>query len=135
MTINFDIESKLIERFIIKSKRDRYLAFIKSDKSRNKFVKELAHFSDLRHDLFEEVKGDKRQIIKDRVKKIGKLNDCYIISESSELDQKRLDIDKALNEVIGYGMGTLLVFGDTEIVYYEAEGPNDSWISKQINHR
>lgn len=45
---NLDIESKVIERFVIKSKRERYLAFIKNDKSRNKFVKELAHFSDIR---------------------------------------------------------------------------------------
>jgi hypothetical protein len=57
---------------------------------------------------------------------------CYLISEISELDKRRLDIDTALNEIIGYGMGTLIVFGDAEIVFYEGEGPSDRWISKSI---
>ena len=130
MTGNIDIETKVIERFIVKTKRDRYLTFIGADKTRKKLTNELAHFRDLRKELFDEVKGNERQIIKDRIKGLGKLNDCYLISESSDLDQKRLDIDTALSEVIGYGMGTIIVFGDAEIIYYEAEGPSDRWISK-----
>lgn len=86
MTTKLGIEIKVIERFIIKTKRDRYLTFIKSDKTRDKFTKELAHFSDLKKDLFEEVKGNERQIIKEKIKCLGKFNDCYLISESSELD-------------------------------------------------
>ncbi len=132
MTSYIDLETKVIERFILKSKRDRYLTFIKSKKNRDKFTKALAHFRDLRPELFEEVKGDERKYIKERIKSIGKLNDCYLISESPELDQKRLDIDTALSETIGYGMGTIIVFGDAEIIYYEAEGPSDRWISKLL---
>jgi hypothetical protein len=52
-----------------------------------------------------------------------------LISENSELDRKRFDIDTALSITIGYGMETLIVFGDAEIVFYEAEGQNDRWIS------
>jgi hypothetical protein len=125
--MEIDIETKVIERFVVKTKRDRYLTFIKSAKNRDKFIKELAHFHDLRSDLFEEVRNDKRSLIKDRIKGI---KDCYLISENSLLDKKRLDIDTALNETIGGGMGTLIIFGDAEIIFYEGEGPNDRWISK-----
>ena len=128
--MNIDIETKIIERFVNKGKKDRYLTFIKSDKSRIKFIKELAHFHDLRQDLFEEVKGDVYHTIINRVNSLNRRTDCYLISESSALDQKRLDINTALKEIIGNGMGTLIVFGDAEMVYYEGEGPSDRYISK-----
>ncbi len=128
--MNLDLEAKIIECFINKAKKDRYLTFIKSDKSRVKFTKELAHFHDFRFDLFEEVKGDVYQIILSRVNHLKRITDCYLISESSILDQKRFDINTALRETIGNGMGTLIVFGDAEIVYYEGEGPSDRYISK-----
>jgi hypothetical protein len=128
--MNLDIETRIVERFINKAKKDRYLTFIKSSKSRVKFTKELAHFHDFRDDLFEEVKGDVYQTIISRVNNLKRITDCYLISESSSLDQKRLDINTALRETIGNGMGTLIVFGDAEIVYYEGEGPSDRYISK-----
>ena len=128
--MNLELEAKIIERFINKAKKDRYLTFIRSDKSRVKFTNELAHFHDFRDDLFEEVKGDVYQTIISRVNNLKRITDCYLISESSILDQKRLDINTALRETIGNGMGTLIVFGDAEIVYYEGEGPSDRLISK-----
>lgn len=129
-----DIEKKVIERFIVKSKRERYLTFIESDKTRGKFISELAHFRDLRQERFDKVSGDEKKVIKDRIKVLGNIKDCYLISENSELDKKRLDIDAALSMTIGYGMGTLIVFGDAQIVFYETEGLSDRWISKQITN-
>ena len=130
LPMNLELEVKIIERFIKKAKKDRYLTFIKSGKSRIKFIKELAHFHDLRDDLFEEVIGDVYKTIISRVNNLNRITDCYLISESSALDQKRFDINTALRETIGSGMGTLIVFGDAEIVYYEGEGPSDRLISK-----
>lgn len=129
-----DIEKKVIERFVVKTKRDRYLSFVESDKTRHKFISELAHFCDLRQERFDEISKDEEKVIKDRIKDLGKIKDCYLISENSNLDRKRLDIDTALNLTIGQGMGTLIVFGDAEIVFYEGEGPSDRWISKQIKN-
>ena len=130
--MSIDIEKKVIERFVVKSKRDRYLTFVESDKTRHKFISELAHFRDLRQERFDEISGDEKKVIKDRIKGLGTIKDCYLISENSELDRKRLDIDTALNKTIGYGMGTLIVFGDAEIVFYEAEGSSDRWLSKHV---
>jgi hypothetical protein len=132
--MSLDIETKVIERFIVKTKQDRYLTFIKSDKTRDKFISELAHFRNFRQERFDEIKSDESKIIKDRIKSLGNVKDCYLISENSALDKKRLDIDTALNKTIGYSMGTLIVFGDAEIVYYEAEGPSGRWISKLIRN-
>ena len=58
-----------------------------------------------------------------------KFEDCYVISENKNIDGKRLYVDEAINQVVGYGIGTLLVFGWGDIVYYEGEDANDRWIS------
>ena len=135
MTNNIDIESKVIERFVVKTKRDRYLTFIKSEKTRPKFINDLSHINFLREDLFDKVEGNEHGFIKQRIKLLGNLKDCYVISENQRIDKKRLDIDTALKETIGADQGTLLVFGDAEILYSEAEGFNNRWISKQTQFK
>jgi hypothetical protein len=129
MNPDLHIESKVIENFIIKSKRERYLNFIKKSKTRKKFTDELAHFSN-QLELFEEIKNNERSVIDAQLKRLGLKGECYVISENNELDGKRMAIDKALSEAIGMGMGTLIVFGDAELVFYEGEGPSDRWIKE-----
>ena len=131
--MNLELETKVIERFVVKAKRKRYLGFIQTERTRGGFTGELAHFNDLRPELFEEVKGRlqvQQQTVKGRIKALGNLTDCYVISESSEFDQRRLDIDTALSEAVGHGMGAILVFGDAAVIYYEGEGPKERWLSK-----
>lgn len=131
MTIsNLDIEAKVIERFVIKAKRERYLTFIKNDNTRKKFINDLHHMNFLQADLFEKIEGNEFDVIKEKIKNIGVLKDCYLISENSRLDKKRLDVDTALRQTIGSDCGTIIVFGDAEMVYAEAEGFNNRSISR-----
>jgi hypothetical protein len=130
--MNLELEKLVIEKFIVKTKCDRYLTFIQSEKNRKKFTFQLAHFRDLRLDLFDEIIGNEWEIIEDRIQSIRNIKDCYIISENSEIDQKIMDIETALNETIAKGMGTLIVFGNAEVVFYEGESPNNRWISNLI---
>lgn len=132
---NLDIETKVVERFVIKTKRDRYLTFIKNDKTREKFISDLHHMNFLQTDLFDKVDGNEYDVIKARIKSLGNLSDCYLISDSSRLDKKILDIDTALRETIGSDSGTIIVFGDAEIIYSEAEGLNNRWISKSTKFK
>ena len=125
-----DIEEKVINRFIVKGKRERFLSFIKRESTRQKFIKDLSHINFLENDLFDEVGANEHEIIKNRIAKIGDLKNCYIISENTRIDTKRLDIELAMAETIGADMGTILVFGDADIVYVEAEGFKNRWISK-----
>lgn len=41
-----------------------------------------------------------------------------------------MKINNALTETIGMGMGTLIVFGNADLVFYEGEGPSDRWIKE-----
>jgi len=83
----------------------------------------------LQTELFDKVDRNEYDVIKTRIKSLGFLNDCYLISDSSRVDKKRLNIDTALRETIGSDSGTIIVFGDAEIIYAEAEGFNNRWIS------
>lgn len=131
MPTDIDIETKVIKRFIDDKKQDRYLTFIQKDKTRNKFTRELAHFSSQLKD-FEEIKGSEWKVLEDTIASFGNLTDCYVISENSKIDGRRMNIDDAITKTVGNGMGTLIVFGDANQVYYEGEGPSDRWISKKI---
>ena len=55
---------------------------------------------------------------------------CYIISENSSIDTQTLTIDEALRLTVGHGMGTILVFGNAEMVFYECETMNVRYISR-----
>ena len=126
-----DLEIKVITKFLNSAKRDRYVNFVQNGKNRPKFLKDLSKSDFLNQNLFESVDGNESEIIKNRIKSIGNINDCYVISENKNIDQKRMSIDNALIETIGADQGTLLVFGNAEIVYSEAEGFNNRWISKK----
>jgi hypothetical protein len=57
MTGNIDLESKVIQRFVVTAKQERYLQFIASPKTRQKFVDELAHSKALNLNMFAKVDG------------------------------------------------------------------------------
>ena len=129
MQTDRDLEAKIIQLFVRKDKRERYLVFINKTKTRDKFISELAHFRDLDFDNFEKISGDERQFIKTRISTLANISDCYAISENRKIDGQRIDIKTALDETIGSGMGTILVFGDGDTVYFEGEEMNERWLS------
>lgn len=129
MNPEINIETKVIENYIVKNKRNRYLNFIKKPKTRKKFTDELAHFSS-QLDNFEKIETSEWDVINEKLKRIKSTQDCYVISENYETDGKRMKIDNALTETIGMGMGTLIVFGNADLVFYEGEGPSERWIKE-----
>jgi len=133
MTQNADIEIKVIKKFVDKAKQDRYIEFVSSPKNRHKFISDLSHFNFFRWDLFEPVEGIEEQIILEALQKNGVADKtCYVISENSDIDTKTLDSKQAISETVGYGMGTILVFGDADMIYFESETMNTRYISKKV---
>lgn len=123
-----ELEILTVNRYFHQSKAKRYADFIISDKNRPKFISALAHLKDLQHSKFKKIeKGEKEHVLKmvaDR-----KLSKCYVISENKRIDRQFMEAESALTEIIGHGMGTILVFGDAEMIYYEGEEMGDRWVS------
>ena len=132
MENNIALEWKVIEKFIQKDKRDRYKQFVAKEKTRPKFIRDLAHFKYLEIEKFDRIEGGGEELrILERLKK-SKIDTstCYIISQNSRLDTKTLETIAALKDTIGLGMGTIFVFGDADIIYFEGEEAFDRLISK-----
>jgi len=125
------LEIAVINKFVSKNKRERYVDFTQKEKTRRKFLDDLSHGQMFDDTLFQKIEGNEEGEIKKVVKKLG-VKDCYIISENESIDGKRLPIDEALNNAISpwSDTGTILVFGDAQVIYREHEGPKNKWISK-----
>jgi len=125
-----DIEQTLIKKFVIKDRQERYLTFLAKDKTRNKFIDELYHFNDFNWKLFREIPGSENegQTVAFKVQSNKSISTCYVISTDQEYDRKLLSVDEAIENVIGIE-GTILIFGDADIIYYEGEPPKNRYIS------
>jgi hypothetical protein len=131
MTQNLSLEIEVIKKFVDKTKQDRYIQFISTAKNRHKFINQLSHFNFLKWEKFDKVENNEEQTILATLQKNKVVNKrCYIISENKNIDTRTLDVQEAISETVGYGMGTILVFGNADIIYYESEEMNTRYISK-----
>ena len=123
-------EEILIKKFVEKEKQDRYLTFLSKDKTRNKFTEILYHFNDFNWKLFREIAGseNERETINLKVNSAKNISTCSVISADPDLDGKVLSVDAAIKKAVGIE-GTILIFGDADIVYYEGEAPKRRYIS------
>jgi len=62
------------------------------------------------------------------LKKKGAPERCYVISESSDFDGKEMLLIDAIEEVLGYGMGSIISCVAGKLVYYEGEMPSHRYI-------
>ena len=131
MAQNADLESTVIQRFIVKSKQDRYLQFVNSPKNRKKLIANLAHFRDLEEDAFDLVTGIEEDVVRQALTQQGiSASTCHVISENARIDTLTLSLSEAMRETIGQQMGTFLVFGNADALYYESETMKIRYISK-----
>ncbi len=116
-------EQKLIEVFIIKKKRNRYLQFLNSSKNRRKFIKELAHFKDfdIRYVASLPENQQNEDGIENNLIALGANKKCQLISEDNTIDTTQMELKSAIHEVLGKGMGTIISCIPGKLAYYEGE--------------
>ena len=123
-------DEKLLARFFIPTKRERYEEMISHPKKRRKFLQELAHFKSL--DPRYIVPLDPKKLFPDQIAEIlirkGAPHSVWISSENSDLDGREMPILDALKEVVGSQMGTILTCIPGKLAYFEGEEMGDRWI-------
>jgi hypothetical protein len=131
MPQNLELERQVITRFFEKSKRDRYLHFVTSPKNRKKLLADLHSGQVFRGNTLERVTGIEEQVIQQALSQQGiTSHTCYVISENVALDTQTFLLPEALRQVVGWGAGTILVFGEAEVIFVELDGLRNRYISK-----
>jgi hypothetical protein len=125
-----DEEEALIRNFVIRSKQDRFLEMLANPKRRAKATAQLAHFAwlDPRWIVPIENRMQHSSLINQILRSRGAGETCYILSENTSLDGTHGPLLTTLQEIIGYGMGTLLSCIPGQLGYFEGEGPSDRCI-------
>lgn len=131
MAQNIALETKVIKRFLAKSKRERYLQFVTSTKNRKKFIKDLHSGQFFLVGALECVTGIETHVIQQALAQQRIPSDtCYAISENAAIDTQTLPLAEALRTVVGWGATTILVFGDADLIFVELDGLRNRYISK-----
>jgi hypothetical protein len=123
-------DERLLARFFIPNKRERYSEMLSHPKKRSKFLRELVHLTHL----------DSRYILPIPPKKLfpdqilailtqkGAPQTCWATSENPDLDGREMPLLEALKEVVGLQMSTFLSCIPGKLAYYEGEAMGDRWI-------
>ena len=116
-------EEALIRAFVIKAKRDRLVELLSNPKRRRKATATLAHFHDLDPRFVVNLQSQEHnpESVARALRQRGAGDTCHVISDNSELDGKRMSLEHALEQVIGYGLGTLLSCVPGALAYFEGE--------------
>jgi hypothetical protein len=114
-------EEGVIKAFFLRDKQERFLGFLSNPKNRKKLTQELSHFRwfDQRFVTPLPWKVDPTLKLAERhaqgidnivrlLKSKGAQQTCWVISEDVALDGKELNLENALERVIGLDMGTIL---------------------------
>ena len=116
-------EEGIVRGFIIRERQSRYLEFLKRPKRRPSFTGELAHFKHLDPAFAQLIPPAKQNVagISKLLKEKGAPENCWAISESSEIDGQLMPLLHALKEILGSGIGTFLSCIPGVLGYFEDE--------------
>ena len=127
-----EIVAKVIKNFVVKHRRDRYLAMTeKPNKSGGYGFGELAHFTkNLDPRFCKKIPSGSQHddYVLGEIKKLTQTTECYIMHESSELDGKWMDLKEALAKILGRNLGAFIIVDNGSIIYHESETAKERYI-------
>jgi len=116
-------ESAFVESFIVKRRRERAFAFLASSKNRSKLTSKFDHHgrdyivSECIHPILPRYQRPSE--IAKILRGMGAPETCHVIG--GERDGEDIDLLDALEEIVGYGTGTVLSCIPGKLAYFEGE--------------
>jgi hypothetical protein len=123
-------EEALINAFVRSAKRVRFIEFLRSPERRQKFLATLYHFRDLDPRYLVPIPHAERPAknIAALLATRGAPSFCHVISTNSDLDGRDINLVEVLEQVVGFGGGTLISCIPGRLGYFEGESPNERFI-------
>ncbi|HSH58489.1 MAG TPA: hypothetical protein VK988_02390 [Acidimicrobiales bacterium] len=125
-----DVEEATVRAFMLRDRRDRWIASLSTARRRRKATDRLAHLRDLdpRYAHRLEPSGQQSSVILDELRRRGAPATCHVISENTSLDARDLPLEDILDEVVGSMHGTIVICVAGELAYYEGEDQGERYI-------
>jgi hypothetical protein len=122
-----DEEEALVRSFIVRPKRDRWVALLANPRRRRAITVTLAHLRDLDPRWRVRLPSDRDGVasVEHELLARGAGPTCHLVSESRALDGRRLPLPEALGAVIGSSVGTLISCVPGTLAFYEGEDPEE----------
>ena len=114
-----DHESKTVDAFIVKQKRERYRSFLANPKKRVRLLDRLNHSPDLDPRFAEPLAKDAD--VPAILREHGSPKQVYIISCAGAIDGRTLPLDEAVRETEAHGWGTIISCVPGRLAFYYGE--------------
>ncbi len=125
-----DPELAFAKSFVQAARKDRVVASLANPKHRAKLRSSLAHckWLDQRFRVEFEPSEHSADRLASLLRKHGAPELCRLISERSELDGAGMSLPDALERIVGYGMGTIVICIPDRLAYYEGEEQGERYL-------
>jgi hypothetical protein len=123
-------EIRLVRTFVVPAKVDRYVGFLKKQKTRSKFLKLLYHFDHFDCRFVRQIapKSQTAERILHNLLSMSAPRTCHLISANPDLDGLACDLGEAVRQVVGECPGTIVVCDPVRLAYYEGEHSGNRFV-------
>ncbi|MBI3828808.1 MAG: hypothetical protein HY291_04785 [Planctomycetes bacterium] len=127
-------EKLFVEAYIVKSKRERYLAFLKGRKHRKKILERLNHSLDYDESKACLLDAPYRAVdsLISLLRRHYVADTCYLVADGNRFDGRELRLELAVPELLQNSWGALIICPlqgkqllGTPIAVYKEEDPGD----------
>lgn len=132
-----EIEKNFVNTYIIKNRRERIIFELSNPKKRedalSRFCHEALTYLMESMIIYQGNKVSHAELLS-MIREHTKEKQCYVIAYNEYLDQKFMENQNAINEVIGNGMAAIMIWDNIVIVETEQEqGPAMKYVLSKMS--
>jgi len=129
----FEREMATLTAFTLGSKHERYSELLRTKRGREKVRLSLDHFGDLNLSYCKRVPAAEQTPsgVLALLQKLGAPVSCYVLSSNNEVDGQELELEEALNRIIGRGCGAFVCCIPGKLAYFEGENPGERFVCRR----
>jgi hypothetical protein len=123
-------ETEFARNFVVPEKRARYLSLLESKRGRKKLLNGLNHCHDLDPRFARLIRSneDSDQSIENLLKRKGAPDNCHVMSDNPDIDNREMSLTDALSKTVAMDAGTLISCIPGKLAYIEMEGFDGRYI-------
>ena len=129
-----EIEKAFISTFVQKNRQNRWFLKINDKNKRTNFLDILCHKPGFIERFLQKIDRHQQSSsdIVGTLRSLGAPAKCHIISAHAEIDGTTLPLAEAVEEIVGFHDGTVIVCIPDKLAYWESEGLRERYILRRL---